>query len=136
MIKLYKVILTNIMENENITSHKFIEEVKSLQKITFNTKENMYESYSLDRETQELDNQNKSTDITLKKTYGCCIIVVLFIWELFVTTFIFVQTLFSVINKMSDTVLITLLTSATANILILPTIVLKYLFPNKKPSNN
>ncbi|OAV68357.1 hypothetical protein Barb6XT_01027 [Bacteroidales bacterium Barb6XT] len=35
-------------------------------------------------------------------------------------------------HKVSDTVFIALLTSATANILFLPAIVLKYLFPNPK----
>lgn len=68
-------------------------------------------------------------DIDLKKMYGIAIIAVLGLWELFVIIFTFMQICPE--RRLSDAVLITLLTTATANILVLPTIVLKYLFPKR-----
>ncbi|MDR3132666.1 MAG: hypothetical protein LBU42_01410 [Prevotellaceae bacterium] len=91
-------------------------------------------SSSIQREQrfqQELE--DKDADISLKKTYGWTIIAVLGLWELFVIVIIAIH-LGSKAAKLSDTVLITLLTSATANILALPTIVLNYLFPKRQKS--
>ncbi|MDR0581831.1 MAG: hypothetical protein LBG31_02590 [Prevotellaceae bacterium] len=88
-------------------------------------------SSSIQREQrfqQELE--DKDADISLKKTYGWTIIAVLGLWEIFVIVIIAIH-LGSEAAKLSDTVLVTLLTSATANILALPTIVLNYLFPKR-----
>jgi hypothetical protein len=74
--------------------------------------------------------EDKDADISLKKTYGWTIIAVLGLWEIFVIVIVAIH-LGSKAVKLSDTVLITLLTSATANILALPTIVLNYLFPKR-----
>ena len=71
----------------------------------------------------------KYSDIELKKQYGGWIIAVLVIWVLFVGTFCFFQ--LWVEKPMSDGVLITLLTTTTINILALPTIILRSLFPHK-----
>ncbi len=81
----------------------------------------------------ELKNKDKSADIALKKMYGKTIIVVLLLWEIFV---IFISCWQLIPRNIefhyaSDTVIIALWTSATANILALPAIILKYLFPNK-----
>lgn len=86
------------------------------------------------RTSKELDAKDKDTDISLKKIYGWSIIGVLGVWELFVIGFCFIQVCCPNAKEISDAVFITLLTSATANILILPTIVLNYLFPKEKNS--
>lgn len=78
----------------------------------------------------ELSQQDKKADINLKVIYGISVIGILVVWEIFVILFTTSQ-LNSKWDKISDSVLIALLTSATANILVLPTIVLKYLFPKK-----
>lgn len=80
---------------------------------------------------QRLFEKDKGTDIFLKKVYGWVIIGVLLLWECFVIIFSFLQISHCTI-KISDAVFIALLTSATANIIALPTIILKYLFPNQK----
>lgn len=85
-----------------------------------------------DKISKDLENKDKSTDIWLKRAYGLSILTILIIWEIFVIKFSMKQLnpcTFQ-IRHVSDPVFITLLTTATANILILPTIVLKYLFPN------
>jgi Fe2+ transport system protein B len=88
-------------------------------------------SSSFQREQRfQQEMEDKEADISLKKTYGWAIIAVLGLWELFVIVIIAIH-LGSKAVKLSDTVLITLLTSATANILALPTIVLNYLFPKR-----
>jgi Fe2+ transport system protein B len=88
-------------------------------------------SSSIQREQRfQQEIEDKDADISLKKTYGWTIIAVLGLWELFVIVIIAIH-LGSKVAKLSDTVLITLLTSATANILALPTIVLNYLFPKR-----
>lgn len=83
------------------------------------------------KRSRELDNDDKQGDISLKRLYGVAILLVLTIWVAFVITFMIMQVVTNDIERVSDTTLVTLLTSATANILILPTIVLKYLFPNR-----
>lgn len=75
--------------------------------------------------------KNKLADINLKKVYGYCILGILGFWILLVA-FICITYIFQDFPNISDAVLITILTTTTANILVLPTIVLKYLFPNKK----
>lgn len=78
-----------------------------------------------------LEIKNKIADIKLKQIYGYCILVILSFWILAVV-FICVTYLFQDNPNISDSVLITLLTTTTANIIVLPTIVLKYLFPDNK----
>ena len=83
---------------------------------------------------KELENKSKKADIKLKWMYGVCILVVLGFWEWFVIDTIQSQVDMVVpqMYHLSDAVLIALLTSATANILTLPAIILRYLFPRKK----
>lgn len=80
-----------------------------------------------------LKNREKFADIKLKKLYGCGIIFILILWESFIIYIIYNQMIPCplCIYHFSDAVLIALLTTATANIVALPTIILKYLFPNK-----
>lgn len=80
-----------------------------------------------------LSNKDKSADISLKKLYGWGILLILVGWELFVITFSMKQLnpCDKCVHKVSDTVFVALLTTATANILALPAIILKYLFPKK-----
>lgn len=82
---------------------------------------------------RKLDNQDKSVDITLKILYGAGICIMLIIWICFVICFSNKQLEPSTdkIRHVSDPVFITLLTTATANIIALPTIILKYLFHRK-----
>lgn len=75
--------------------------------------------------------KDKLADISLKKIYGYFILGILGLWVI-VVAFICITYIFQDKPNMSDGVLITLLTTTTANILVLPTIVVKYLFPNKK----
>jgi ABC-type microcin C transport system permease subunit YejB len=86
---------------------------------------------SIQREQRfQQEMEDRDADISLKKTCGWTITTVLGLWELFVIVIVSIH-LGSKAVKLSDTVLITLLTSATANILALPTIVLNYLFPKR-----
>lgn len=75
--------------------------------------------------------KDKLADISLKKIYGYFILGILGLWVI-VVAFICITYIFQDKPNMSDGVLITLLTTTTANILVLPTVVVKYLFPNKK----
>ena len=83
------------------------------------------------QEFGNLDNKDKDQDIKLKKIYGISILCGLGIWVLFVITYMFMH-FYCPLNRLSDNVIITLLTTTTANILVLPTIVIRYLFPKKK----
>lgn len=82
---------------------------------------------------KELENKDRSADIYLKKLYGWGVLIVLAGWICFVVYFSIQQlkTCGSEVRPMSDAVIIALWTSATANILALPAIILKYLFPNR-----
>jgi len=84
-----------------------------------------------DTDLQNLEDKDKDADIKLKIAYGVIIAVVLLVWEAFVIWF-FVMTIKNPISLVSDAVFITLLTTTTANMLALPAIVLKYLFPKKQ----
>lgn len=81
----------------------------------------------------DLAKRDKKLDINLKKIYGIGILIVLAGWVLFVILFSWKQLepCECKVKHVSDTVFVALLTSATANILALPAIILKYLFPNK-----
>lgn len=78
----------------------------------------------------ELNIKDKEVDIDLKERYGNTILNILIGWLIFVGIIIFSQ-LGPVSIKLSDEVLITLITTSTANIIALPIIILKYLFPKK-----
>lgn len=82
---------------------------------------------------KELENKDRSADIHLKKLYGWGILFVLGGWIGFVIYFSIQQLnpCRCEVRPMSDAVIIALWTSATANILALPAIILKYLFPKR-----
>lgn len=82
---------------------------------------------------KELENKDRSADIHLKKLYGWGILFVLSGWIIFVIYFSIHQLnpCRCEVRPMSDAVIIALWTSATANILALPAIILKYLFPKR-----
>ncbi|MBO5267558.1 MAG: hypothetical protein J6B13_02210 [Muribaculaceae bacterium] len=82
---------------------------------------------------KELENKDRSADIHLKKLYGWGILFVLSGWIIFVIYFSIQQLnpCSCEVRPMSDAVIIALWTSATANILALPAIILKYLFPKR-----
>lgn len=86
-----------------------------------------------ERDKELLSNKDKNADIKLKKIYGWGILLILIGWEVFVIAFSWKQLnpCDKCVHKVSDTVFIALLTTATANILALPAIILKYLFPKK-----
>lgn len=69
-------------------------------------------------------------DIKLKRWYGVWILVLLSLWILYMMIFSFFQ--LYVASPISDAVFITLITTTTANIIGLPIIILKYLFPKGK----
>ena len=79
-----------------------------------------------------LSNKDKSADISLKKLYGCGILFILVVWEVFVIIFSMKQLnpCDKCVYKVSDTVFVALL-SSMGNILALPAIILNYLFPKK-----
>lgn len=88
--------------------------------------------YGDDKAWKILEQEDKKTDIYLKKMYARFIMAVLGIWEIFVIYFSYTQICIFNSHKVSDVIFVTLLTTATANILVLPTIVLNYLFPKSK----
>lgn len=83
-----------------------------------------------DKRMDDLAVKDKEVDIDLKERYGNTILNILIGWLFFVGVIIFSQ-LGPVSHKLSDEVLITLITTSTANIIALPVIILKYLFPKK-----
>lgn len=91
-----------------------------------------YASLSEDeKRAKELANIEKETDIDLKKAYGKTILGILIAWLSFVGLLLMGKYGPSG-YKLSDGVLITLITTTTLDILILPKIVLQYLFPQNK----
>ena len=110
---------------------RFIDDVQNHPKV--NDKFDTRGSSELLRRDREIaisvEEIGKLSDIKLKETYGKWVIIILGFWVLFVCVFMFFQ-LF-VQSPVSDAVLITLLTTTTANIIALPIIILKYLFPPK-----
>lgn len=83
-----------------------------------------------EKRMEELDIKDKEVDIDLKERYGNTILNILIGWLVFVGLILLSQ-LGPVSYKLSDEVLITLITTSTANIIALPVIILKYLFPKK-----
>lgn len=83
-----------------------------------------------EKRMEELDIKNKEVNIDLKERYGNTILNILIGWLVFVGLILLSQ-LGPVSYKLSDEVLITLITTSTANIIALPVIILKYLFPKK-----
>ena len=81
----------------------------------------------------KLKKKNQIADICLKYIYGLGILIVLGFWIGFVIKISWKQINPdpNEVHYISDTVFIALLTSATANILALPAIILKYLFPKR-----
>lgn len=82
---------------------------------------------------KRLSAKDKSTDIWLKWVYGIVTLLILVGWKIFVICFSIKQLNpgISEVRPASDEVLIALWTSATANIVALPAIILKYLFPKR-----
>lgn len=72
---------------------------------------------------------DRYSDIKLKKIYGIWILVILCAWIVFVITFCFFQ--MYVERPISDSVFITLITTSTANIIGLPLLILRCLFPTR-----
>ncbi|MDE6069870.1 MAG: hypothetical protein K2F92_03185 [Alistipes sp.] len=87
-----------------------------------------------EKTAKDLSFKDKRADINLKWLYGIVILLILIGWEVFVIIFSFKQLNPNSlkIRPMSDAVLIALWTSATANIVALPAIILNYLFPKRK----
>lgn len=83
-----------------------------------------------EKRMEELDIKDKEVDIDLKERYGNTILNILIGWLVFVGLILLSQ-LGPVSYKLSNEVLITLITTSTANIIALPVIILKYLFPKK-----
>lgn len=114
---------------------QFAEEVQkddSLQTHEICNYPEKYKSIEEDFKAQfyELKKEDLIADIRLKKMYGKCVLGVLAGWCLLVA-FICITYMFQNYPNLSDNVLITLFTTTTANIIALPTIVLKYLFSKK-----
>lgn len=93
-----------------------------------------FESESLridDEQWRRLKFAEKATDIDLKRMYGNSILNILTYWMVFVGFILFIH-LGPLNNPFSNEVIIVLLTTTTANIIALPIIILKYLFPHNK----
>lgn len=82
---------------------------------------------------KRLSARDKSADIWLKWVYGIATLLILVGWEVFVIYFSIKQLnpCICEVRPASDGVLIALWTSATANIVALPAIILNYLFPKR-----
>lgn len=82
---------------------------------------------------KRLSARDKSADIWLKWVYGIATLLILIGWEVFVICFSMKQLepCECKVHHASDGVLIALWTSATANIVALPAIILNYLFPKR-----
>ncbi len=129
-------------QNSNPTigspAESFVAEAKNTNLNTNQSSERIEEQASRALEisaqmAKELENKDRSADIHLKKLYGWGILIVLAGWIGFVIYFSIQQLnpCGCEVRPMSDAVIIALWTSATANILALPAIILKYLFPNR-----
>lgn len=126
----------NNIETPISPAQSFVDEAENTP--TSNTPERFEEQQSRALEisaqmAKDLENKDKSADIHLKKLYGWGILFVLVGWVLFVIYYSIQQLnpCSCKVRPMSDTVMIALWTSATANILALPAIILKYLFPHR-----
>lgn len=86
------------------------------------------------KQQERLSRRERSTDINLKWLYGIVILGILIWWEYFVIKYSWamLNPNGNEVRQMSDAVIIALWTSATANIVALPTIILQYLFPKRK----
>lgn len=82
---------------------------------------------------KKLSARDKKTDIWLKWVYGIATLLILVGWEVFVICFSWKQLnpCDAQVRAVSDGVMIALWTSATANIVALPAIILNYLFPKR-----
>jgi len=98
-----------------------------------NLKEDIITTYLNYRERTH-DRYDMTTDRRLKKKYGWAILIILYIWLSLVILLLLLSSL-SIIS-LSDTILATLLTTTTINILVLPAIVLKYLFSTNNKNKN
>lgn len=134
-------------QNSNLTiespAESFVAEAKNTNLNTNQSSERLEEQASRALEisaqmAKELENKDRSADIHLKKLYGWGILIVLGAWIVFVIYFSIQQLnpCGCEVRPMSDAVIIALWTSATANILALPAIILKYLFPNRNKHND
>lgn len=85
------------------------------------------------RKQEKIARREKATDINLKWIYGLVILGVLLWWEYFVISYSWelLNPDATKVRQMSDAVIIALWTSATANIVALPTIILNHLFPKR-----
>ena len=120
-------------ELQYIQLEQFISEAVGNNENSHNNVNDNFENKCLiedDKEYQALLKKDKEIDIELKRHYGMSILHTLNIWVALVAFLLLLNLL--PIKGFSDSVLITLLTTTTANILALPMIVIKYLFPNKK----
>lgn len=124
-------------------AESFVAEVESTNLNTNQSSEHIEEQASRTLEisaqmAKELENKDRSADIHLKKLYGWGILIVLAGWIGFVIYFSIQQLnpCGCEVRPLSDAVIIALWTSATANILALPAIILKYLFPNRNKHND
>ena len=79
-----------------------------------------------------LQNIDFEQDITLRRYSAYGIYIVMLLWLIFLMVIISIEGCTSTPFELSDKVLIALIVSLTGNILLLPTIVLKYLFPRSK----
>lgn len=126
------------MAEDNFTSPQdFISEVEAAQQGDKqpNLTEMAARTLAANEKTaKDLSNKDKRADINPKWLYGIVILLILIGWEVFVIIFSFKQLNPNSlkIRPMSDAVLIALWTSATANIVALPAIILNYLFPKRK----
>lgn len=83
---------------------------------------------------KDLKKRDKLADIKLKWIYGISTLLILIGWEVFVICFSWKQLnpCECQVRIASDGVMIALWTSATANIVALPAIILNYLFPKHR----
>ena len=93
------------------------------------------EEHSFSKEREKLQIQGMTDDLRARKNWGKRVFVLLVGWLLVVVLSVMFQGFGWRKFHVSDSVLITLITTTTANVLSLGYIVANYLFPKSKNSN-
>lgn len=102
------------------------------EKVFFSNSDKAKETLNwLKKEEQKLKNEEKRQDINMRKVYADHIFTLVSLY-MFAVFFILILNGSPSSFHLSDTVLVTLLGTTTANVIGVLIVVAKYLFPNKK----
>lgn len=132
--------MPDFFQNENDFKKKLDDESKlaileNKTLILKNKELKQYNKKTIEDEHKEfihIELKNKILDYDLKRLFSCRVTVITFSWFVFIViiSFVHLQKIFDV-NRFSDSVLIVLYSTTTANVIGLMITILHYLFPNK-----